>query len=86
MTMTCNIVQVKLSGKRDASKAEPTMCWAGGNTLAVLTGELTVRCWDLQTSDTYLLAPPESAMGHMATPQEVFTSLSYCKQTGKVLP
>lgn len=50
--------------------------------MAVLTGELSVRCWDLQTGDTYVLAPPEGTIGTMATPQEICTSLSFCKNNG----
>ena len=55
------------------------LCWAGGNTLAILTGELGVRCWDLHTGDTYVLSPPDSTTGNMATPQEICTSISFCK-------
>ena len=64
------------------SRTGPALCWVGGNTLAVLTGELGVRCWDLQTGDTYVLYPPESSTDDMATPQEICTSLSYCKNNG----
>lgn len=50
----------------------------------MLTGELAVRCWDLHTSDTYVLSPPESSNGNIATPQEVCTSLAFCKANGNI--
>ncbi|XP_015439170.1 PREDICTED: intraflagellar transport protein 140 homolog [Dufourea novaeangliae] len=76
------LTKVKLSNRCDISKTSPALCWAGGNTLAILTGELGVRCWDLHTGDTYVLTPPELSIGNMATPQEVCTSISFCKANG----
>ncbi|XP_046604167.1 intraflagellar transport protein 140 homolog [Neodiprion virginianus] len=73
------LTKVKLSGKTDMSRSGPALCWAGTNTLAVLTGELAIRCWDLHTGDTYVLSPPDTSNGNIATPQEICTSLSYCK-------
>ncbi|XP_014614871.1 PREDICTED: intraflagellar transport protein 140 homolog [Polistes canadensis] len=73
------ITKVKLSGRSDVPRSGPAICWAGSNTLAVLTGELGVRCWDLHTGDTYVLSPPDSLTGNLATPQEICTSLSFCK-------
>ncbi|XP_043479538.1 intraflagellar transport protein 140 homolog [Leptopilina heterotoma] len=73
------LTKVKLSGKSDISRSGPSICWTGGNTLAILTGELDVRCWDLHTNDSYVLSPSESIMGNVAAPQEICTSLSYCK-------
>ncbi|KAG7210438.1 hypothetical protein KM043_011970 [Ampulex compressa] len=73
------LTKVKLSGRSDVSRAGPALCWASGNTLAVLSGELSVRCWDLHTGDTYVLSPPDSSTGNIASPQEVCTSLSFCK-------
>lgn len=73
------ITRVKLSGKGDISRTGPALCWIGGNSLAVLTGDPGVRCWDLHTGDTYVLQPPESVIGNLATPQELCTSLSFCK-------
>lgn len=61
------------------------MCWAGGNTLAILTGELGVRCWDLHSGDSYVLTPPDSSIGSIATPQEICTSISFCKNNGSNL-
>ncbi|XP_058796246.1 intraflagellar transport protein 140 homolog isoform X2 [Phymastichus coffea] len=74
------LTKVKLSGRSDTTKTGPSLCWAGINTLAILTGELMVRMWDLHTGDTYVLTPTESSIsGSLTTPKEVCTSLSYCK-------
>ncbi|KAL0114439.1 hypothetical protein PUN28_011594 [Cardiocondyla obscurior] len=74
------LTKVKLSSKSDTSRTTgTTLCWIGGNTLAVLTGELAARCWDLHTGDTYVLSPPDSSNGNVATPQEMCTSLAFCK-------
>lgn len=76
--------QVKLSSRYDILRTGPAMCWIGTNTLAILTGELGVRCWDLHTGDSYVLSPPDSSTGNMATPQEICTSISFCKNNGTV--
>ncbi|KAJ8664480.1 hypothetical protein QAD02_006142 [Eretmocerus hayati] len=73
------LTKVKLSCRTDMTKTGPSVCWAGVNTLAILTGELIVRMWDLYTGDTYVLVPVESSTKGLATPQEVCTSLSFCK-------
>ncbi|XP_017888145.1 intraflagellar transport protein 140 homolog [Ceratina calcarata] len=76
------LTKVKLSSRSDASRTGPAICWAGINILAILTGELGVRCWDLHTGDTYVLSPSDSIMGSIATPQEICTSISFCKNNG----
>ncbi|XP_034180473.1 intraflagellar transport protein 140 homolog isoform X3 [Osmia lignaria lignaria] len=76
------LTKVKFSGRSDVSRTGPALCWAGGNTLAILTGELGVRCWDLHTGDTYVLSPPDLSPGNIATPQEICTSISFCKSNG----
>lgn len=74
------LTKVKLSSRNDISRStSTTLCWISGNTLAVLTGELAVRCLDLHTGDTYVLSPPDSSNGNIATPQEMCTSLAFCK-------
>ncbi|XP_012060565.1 PREDICTED: intraflagellar transport protein 140 homolog [Atta cephalotes] len=74
------LTKVKLSGRSDTSRTtSTTLCWISRNTLAVLTGELAVRCWDIHTGDTYILSPPDSFNGNVATPQEIYTSLAFCK-------
>jgi hypothetical protein len=68
------------------------MVWAGPGLLAVITGDLSVRFWDLDTGESYLLdvepvnsAPSaaDSSAGASNLPTEVFTSLSFCSQKGK---
>ncbi|XP_076624343.1 intraflagellar transport protein rempA [Colletes latitarsis] len=76
------LTKVRLSSRYDISRASPTLCWTVGNTLAILTGELGVRCWNLHTSDTYVLSPPDSPTGSIAMPQEICTSISFCKNNG----
>ncbi|XP_050592532.1 intraflagellar transport protein 140 homolog isoform X2 [Bombus affinis] len=76
------LTKVRLSSRYDILRTGPAMCWAGANTLAILTGELGVRCWDLHTSDSYVLSPPDSSTGNMATPQEICTSIAFCKNNG----
>ncbi|KYM98003.1 PREDICTED: intraflagellar transport protein 140 homolog [Cyphomyrmex costatus] len=74
------LTKVKLSCRSDSSRAtSTTLCWISRNTLAVLTGELAVRCWDIHTGDTYILSPPDLSNGNVATPQEICTSLAFCK-------
>ncbi|XP_031832698.1 intraflagellar transport protein rempA isoform X2 [Nomia melanderi] len=79
------LTNVKLSSRCDISRVSPALCWAGGNTLAILTGDLGVRCWDLHTGDTYVLSPPDLSTGNIATPQEVCTSISFCKTNGTLV-
>ncbi|CAK9817048.1 Intraflagellar transport protein 140 homolog [Anthophora quadrimaculata] len=79
------LTKVKLSSRFDVSRTGPAMCWAGTNTLAILTGELGVRCWDLHTGDSYVLTPPDSTTGNMAMPQEICTSISFCKNNGTLV-
>jgi hypothetical protein len=68
------------------------MVWAGPGLLAVITGDLSVRFWDLDTGESYLLdaepvnsAPSasDSSAGASNLPTEVFTSLSFCAQKGE---
>jgi len=70
------------------------MVWAGPGLLAVITGDLAVRCWDLDTGESYLLdaeplssAPSlsDSSAGASNMPTEVFTCLAFCPQKGEAL-
>jgi hypothetical protein len=70
------------------------MVWAGPGLLAVITGDLSVRCWDLDTGESYLLdaeplnsSPPasDSPAGASNLPTEIFTSLAFCPQKGEIL-
>jgi hypothetical protein len=68
------------------TKNGPSLCWAGINTLAIIAGELIVRMWNLHTGDSYVLTPIDNSMhGNYTKPQEICTSLSFCKNNGKFL-
>lgn len=56
--------RVKLSGRGGSGKLG-AIAWAG-NSLAIITGDLAVRIWDIERSDNYLLKMelPSSAHGH----------------------
>ena len=72
---------MKLSGRSQ----DAAMVWAGPGLLAIITGDLSVRCWDLDTGESYLLdagpigadSPvPSSSASNL--PTELFTSLAFC--------
>ncbi|XP_052866434.1 intraflagellar transport protein 140 homolog [Anopheles cruzii] len=83
--------RVKLSGKVAGSKS--SIEWVAGSALAILTGDLSVRIWDIETSDNYVLSMESPAEGgtsqadqtHPNGPpvagQEVFTGAAYCHET-----
>uniref|UniRef100_A0A182NDP1 Uncharacterized protein n=1 Tax=Anopheles dirus TaxID=7168 RepID=A0A182NDP1_9DIPT len=75
--------RVKLSGKVSGSKSAIT--WVAGCALAILTGDLSVRIWDIETNDNYVLSM-ELAAGTDRPPagaaaQEAFTCVAYCADT-----
>uniref|UniRef100_A0A182QMN5 Uncharacterized protein n=1 Tax=Anopheles farauti TaxID=69004 RepID=A0A182QMN5_9DIPT len=76
--------RVKLSGKVSGSKSAIT--WVAGCALAILTGDLSVRVWDIETNDNYVLSmelaagTDRSAVGATAA-QEAFTCVAYCADT-----
>ncbi|XP_060521943.1 intraflagellar transport protein 140 homolog [Cylas formicarius] len=75
------IARVKLSGRMQArSTGGHGVAWAGNSSLAVLTGDLTVRVWDLDTNDNYVL-PTASGSGddRAVSVSEMFTCIAYCK-------
>nr|XP_033335798.1 intraflagellar transport protein 140 homolog [Megalopta genalis] len=76
------LTSVKLSSRCDISRVSLSLCWVSGNTLAILTGDLDIRCLDLHNGDTYVLSPPDLSAGNIATPQEICTSISFCKTNG----
>ena len=53
--------RVKLSGKVSGSKSAIT--WVAGCALAILTGDLSVRIWDIETNDNYVLSMELTATG-----------------------
>nr|CAD7423412.1 unnamed protein product [Timema monikensis] len=69
------VMKVKLSGRSQ----ETSMVWAGPGLVAVTTGDMLVRCLDLDTGENYLLETT-SPSGAAAAPAEAFTSLAYCSQ------
>ncbi|XP_071443964.1 intraflagellar transport protein 140 homolog [Hetaerina americana] len=76
------IMKVKINGR----STDASLIWAGEGLLAISAGEPTVRCWDLETGENYLLPmeptleptvfskPNSSLPSH---PTEFFTSLAY---------
>ncbi|XP_014295650.1 intraflagellar transport protein 140 homolog [Microplitis demolitor] len=74
------LIKVKLSCKNNELRTRNPLCWIGNNTLAILTGELDIRCWNLQNGNTYVLSPlPTPSSENISTSQEVCTSFTYCK-------
>lgn len=78
------LTRVKLSGRSQLNRAVTCygMVWAGPNSLAILTGDLTVRIWDIDNNDNYLL--PISMKNYAGSERkeelnEQFTCISYCK-------
>ncbi|KAK7788798.1 hypothetical protein R5R35_010909 [Gryllus longicercus] len=73
------IMKVKLSGRSQ----DATMVWAGSGLLAISTGDLSIRCWDMDSGDNYLLeAIPSSAENASNLPTEIFTHISFNSQKG----
>jgi intraflagellar transport protein 140 len=76
--------RVKLSAR--ATGQSGAMSWAG-NALAIITGDLSVRIWDIDTSDSYVLSmelptttdsqKPNSLMSARRA-AELFTCLAFC--------
>ncbi|XP_044589157.1 intraflagellar transport protein 140 homolog isoform X2 [Cotesia glomerata] len=73
------MIKVKLSGKSNDFKVKNTLCWIGNNTLAILTGELSLRCWNLQNGNTYVLSPTMLTSENVSNFQEVYISFTFCK-------
>ncbi|KAL7020245.1 hypothetical protein ACKWTF_011435 [Chironomus riparius] len=77
--------RVKLSSK--ISGYDGNISWAG-NALAIITGDLTVRILDIDTSENFLLPTDHSTFLSKATTKgphsEIFTAISYCTQNQKL--
>ena len=54
--------------------ADCSITWAGPGQLAITTGELAVRIWNLHTGDNFVLSGATTASGSTA---EFITSLAY---------
>lgn len=81
--------RVKLSGSVKVSGYKSAITWVAGvgAALAILTGDLSVRIWDIESNDNYVLSM-ELNNGTNATGTnfpirnpvvEVFTCVAYCK-------
>ncbi|XP_055541505.1 intraflagellar transport protein 140 homolog [Wyeomyia smithii] len=80
--------RVKFSGSVKASGYKSAITWVAGvgAALAILTGDLSVRIWDIDSNDNYVLAMElASADGNnlpaarLGPAVEVFTCVAYCK-------
>ncbi|XP_055684546.1 intraflagellar transport protein 140 homolog [Lutzomyia longipalpis] len=73
--------RVKLSGRKPGYNG--MMSWAG-SALAIITGDLSVRIWDIDTSDNFLLPmemPENKSEAFQRLPSEAFTCLAFCPDT-----
>lgn len=80
--------RVKLSSR--ISGYDGLISWAG-NALAIITGDLNVRIWDIDTSDNFLLPTDHASIkSHpqkgfsKTTSTEIFSSIAYCPQNQKL--
>lgn len=74
--------RVKLSSR--ISGYDGNISWAG-NALAIITGDLTVRILDIDTSENYLLPMEHASITSKKIQQsEIFTAISYCSQNQKL--
>jgi intraflagellar transport protein 140 len=76
--------RVKLSSR--ISGYDGAISWAG-NSLAIITGDLSVRIWDIDTSDNFLMPTDHAAIKNLHTKHsgkasntEIFSSIAYCAQ------
>lgn len=74
--------RVKLSSR--ITGFDGAISWAG-NSLAIITGELSVRVWDIDTSDNFLLPTDHANIKNIHGKQsskisntEIFSSIAYC--------
>lgn len=76
--------RVKLSSR--ISGYDGAISWAG-NSLAIITGDLSVRIWDIDTSDNFLLPTDHASIKNLHTKHnsktsntEIFAAIAYCPQ------
>ena len=60
--------------KMSSRSADCSITWAGRGLLAITTGELAVRLWNLDTGDNFVLTGNTGTSGH----SEFLSSLAYC--------
>lgn len=68
-----NLLQVKLSGGRGP---DIQLCWAGPGVMAVSTGDSSVRLWNIDTGDNFVLSL-KTQLGFKDA--ETILCLSYCQ-------
>nr|XP_023028319.1 intraflagellar transport protein 140 homolog [Leptinotarsa decemlineata] len=77
------VSKVKLSGRvQTRMVGSQGIVWAGNTSLAILTGDLTVRLWDIETNDNYVLSTVMKIYDtddKFNTVNEIFTCITYCK-------
>ncbi|KAJ1532231.1 hypothetical protein ONE63_000848 [Megalurothrips usitatus] len=66
--------KVKLS----AQVGDINILWAGPSCLAITVGDLSIRLWDLETSESYLLVPPQEGSPKSPSRQS-FICLGFCQ-------
>ncbi|XP_057670783.1 intraflagellar transport protein 140 homolog [Diorhabda carinulata] len=76
------MARVKLSGRvQTRNIGSQGITWAGNSCVAILTGDLTVRVWDIESNDNYVL-PTQMKLydtqDKYQTVNEIFTCIAYC--------
>lgn len=74
----CFRPQVKLS----AQVGDAQILWAGPSCLAITVGDLSIRLWDLETSESYLLVPSQEESPKSPT-RQAFICLAFCSVRGE---
>ena len=70
---------MKLSGQ----SGDINISWAGPSCLAIIVGDLSIRLWDLDSSESYLLVPVQEGSPKSPT-RQTFICLSFCSLRGNV--
>ncbi|XP_022916343.2 intraflagellar transport protein 140 homolog [Onthophagus taurus] len=77
------VTKVKLSGKTQGVRTNQGLVWTGNGSLAILTGDLMVRVWDIDTNDNYVLPTTFKTYSfekdRVKQINESFTCLSFCQ-------
>lgn len=57
------------------------MCiiWAGMSLLACTTNNLSIRFWDIESGNSYVITAPIS---YLSFPKQIFKDISYSKEKG----
>ncbi|XP_034252751.1 intraflagellar transport protein 140 homolog [Thrips palmi] len=71
--MLSELSKVKLS----AQAGDTQILWAGPSCLAITIGDLSIRLWDLESSDSYLLVPSQEESPKSPT-RQAFICLAFC--------